>query len=113
MEEVLYLKFPPQNSFYALGNCDPTFLLYHFFLKHKTNPKWLACSAATTKCNLQEPVMPRKHQLMNLGYFIFQIMQKARHPSYPIKSNLTIISLIHTLVFKASSIDQKQSLRAL
>ena len=83
-----------------------------FFLKHITNPKWLACSATTTKCNLQEPVMPRKHQLMNLGYFIFRIMQKTRHPSYPIKSNLTIISLIHTLVFKASSIDQKQSLRA-
>ena len=83
-----------------------------FCLKHITNPKWLACFAATTKCNLQEPAMLRKHQLMNLGYFIFQIMQKARHPSYPIKSNLTIISLIHTLGFKASSIDQKQSLRA-
>ena len=39
-------------------------------------------------------------------------MQKARHPSYPIKSNLTITSLIYTLGFKASSIDQKQSLRA-
>ena len=49
---------------------------------------------------------------MNLGYFISQIMQKARHSSYPIKSNLTITSLIHTLGFKASSIDQKQSLRA-
>ena len=56
--------------------------------------------------------MSRKHQPMNLGYFIFQIMQKARHPFYPIKSNLTITSLIHTLGFKASSIDQKQSLRA-
>ena len=48
---------------------------------------------------------------MNLSYFISQIMQKARHPSYPIKSNLTITSLIHTLGFKASSIDQKQLLR--
>ena len=56
--------------------------------------------------------MSRKHQPMNLGYFISQIMQKARHPSYPIKSNLTITSLIHTLEFKSSSIDQKQSLRA-
>ena len=49
---------------------------------------------------------------MNLGYFISQIMQIARHPSYPIKSNLTITSLIHTLGLKASSIYQKQSLRA-
>ena len=39
-------------------------------------------------------------------------MQKAKHPSYSIKSNLTIASLIDTLGFKASSIDQKQSLRA-
>ena len=56
--------------------------------------------------------MSRKHQPMNLSYFISQIMQKARHSSYPIKSNLTITSLIDTLEFKASSIDQKQSLRA-
>ena len=56
--------------------------------------------------------MSRKHQPMNLGYFISQIMQKARHPFYPIKSNLTITFLIHTLGFKAFSIDQKQSLRA-
>ena len=56
--------------------------------------------------------MSRKHQPMNLGYFISQIMQKARHPSYLIKSNLTITSLIHTLGFKASSINQKQSHKA-
>ena len=56
--------------------------------------------------------MSKKHQPMNLGYFISQIMQKVRYPSYPIKSNLTITSLIHTLGFKASSIDQKQSLKA-
>ena len=84
-----------------------------FCLKHIIDPKWLALSAATTKCNLQGLSMSRKHQPMNLGYFIFQIMQKARHPSYPIKSNLTIISLVHTLGFKTSSVDQKQSLRAL
>ena len=131
MEEVLYLKFLPQNSFYALGDCDPTFepfawaqpmratkwerdigstsgswrksctwnfhpktafmlwvtvaqlFCYTIFcLKHKADPKWLAWSAATTKCNLQGPAMSRKHQPMNLGYFISQIMQKARHPSY-------------------------------
>ena len=52
--------------------------------------------------------MSWKHQPMNLGYFISQIMQKARHPSYPIKSNLTITSLIHTLGFKTSSIDKKK-----
>ena len=156
MKEVLYLKFLPQNSFYALGDCDPTFepfawaqpmhatkwerdigstsgswrksctwnfhpktafmlwvtvaqLFYYtiFCLKHRADPKWLAWYAATTKCNLQGPAMSRKHQPMNLGYFISQIMQKARHPSYLIKSNLTITSLIHTLGFKASYIDQK------
>ena len=78
-----------------------------FCLKHRADPKWLAWYAATTKCNLQGPAMSRKHQPMNLGYFISQIMQKARHPSYLIKSNLTITSLIHTLGFKASYIDQK------
>ena len=83
-----------------------------FYLKHIVEPKWLALSAATTKCRLQGSAMSRKHQPMNLGYFLSQIMQKARHPSYPIKSNLTIASLIDTLGFKSSSIDQKQSLRA-
>ena len=78
-----------------------------FCLKHIVDPKWLAWFAATTKCNLQGPAMSKKHQHMNLGYFISQIMQKARHPSYPIKSNPIITSLIHTLLFKASSIDQK------
>ena len=83
-----------------------------FCLKHIVDPKWLALFAITTKCNLQGPTMSKKHQPMNLGYFISQIMQKARHPSYIIKSNLTITSLIDTLGFKASSINQKQSLRA-
>ena len=36
-----------------------------------------------------------------------QIMQKVSQPSYPIKANLTITSLIETLGFKASSINQK------
>ena len=34
---------------------------------------------------------------MKLGHFIFQIMQKASQPPYPIKANLTITSLIDTL----------------
>ena len=76
-----------------------------FCLKHKVDPKWLVLFAAVTKCNLQGHAMSRKHQPMNLGYFISQIMQKVRHSSYPIKSNLTITSLIDTLGFKASSID--------
>ena len=50
---------------------------------------------------------------MNLGHSISQIMQKASQPFYPIKANLTITSLIETLGFKTSSIDQNQSLRAL
>ena len=41
--------------------------------------------------------MSRKYQPMKLGHFIFQIMQKASQPSYPIKANLTITSLIDTL----------------
>ena len=51
--------------------------------------------------------MSRKHQFMNLSYFISQIMQKASKSSYPFKANLTITSLIGNLGFKASSIDQK------
>ena len=34
-------------------------------------------------------------------------MQKVSQPSHPIKENLTITSLIETLGFKASSINQK------
>ena len=116
MEEVLYPEFPSQNRFYALGDCCPLWpnfsAIPFFFLKHIVDPKWLAWSVATTKCNLQGPTMSKKHQPINLGYFTSKIMQKVRHPSYSIKSNLTITSLIHTLGFKAFSIDQKQSLRA-
>ena len=76
-------------------------------MKHIADPKWLALFAATTKYRLQRPAMFRKHQPMNLGHSISQIMQKARQLSYPIKANLTITSLIKTLEFKASSINQK------
>ena len=31
MEEVLYLKFPPQKSFYALADCGPKFLIEPIF----------------------------------------------------------------------------------
>jgi len=51
--------------------------------------------------------MPKKHQSMKLGHFIPQIMQKANQPFYPSKANLTTTSLIDTLGFKASFIDQK------
>ena len=34
---------------------------------------------------------------MNLGHFIFLIMQKASQPPYPIKANLTMTFLIETL----------------
>ena len=57
--------------------------------------------------------MSRKHQLMNLSHFISQIMQKESQPSYPIKANLTITSLIETLGFKASFIDQSSHLEHL
>ena len=45
---------------------------------------------------------------MSLGRSISQIMKKASQPSYPIKTNLIITSLIETLGFTTSSIDQKQ-----
>ena len=32
-----------------------------FYLKHIVDPKWLALSAATTKCRLQGLAMSRKH----------------------------------------------------
>ena len=51
--------------------------------------------------------MFRKHYSMNLGHSISQIMQKASQLFYPVKANLTITSLIETLGFKTSSIDQK------
>ena len=40
---------------------------------------------------------------MNLGHSISQIMKKASQPSYPIKTNLIITSLIETLGFTTSS----------
>ena len=76
-------------------------------MKHIADPKWLALSAAIIKCELQGLAMFRKHQPMNLGHSISQIMQKARQPSYPIKANLTITSLIEIVGFKVSSIKQK------
>ena len=76
-------------------------------MKHITDPKCLALSATTTKCGLQGLAMFRKYQSMNLGHSISQIMQKASQPSCSIKANLTITSLIETLGFKASSINQK------
>ena len=86
----------------------PNFYALPFFgLKHIIDPKWLALFVATTKCRLQGPAMSRKHQPMNLSHPISGTMPKASQPSYPIKANLTIISLIETLGFKASSIDQK------
>ena len=89
--------FTPKN-FYALVDYGPTFLLYTFFyLKHIANPKWLALSTTATKYNLQGPAMFRKHQPINLGHFISQIMQKASQSFYLIKANLTITSLIDTL----------------
>ena len=76
-------------------------------MKHIADPKWLALSAAITKCELQGPALFRKHQPMNLGHSISQIMQKVSKPSYLIKTNMIITSLIDTLGFKASSIDKK------
>ena len=39
MEEVLYLKFPPQKSFHALAYCGPKFLLEPIFaFKHSWFP---------------------------------------------------------------------------
>jgi len=101
-------KFLSQNSFYALGDCGPTFLLYLFFLpKHIADPMWLALSATTTKCRLQGLAMSRKHRPLNSSHSISQIMQKARQLSCLIKASLTITSLIKALGFKTSSIDQK------
>ena len=31
-------------------------------MKHIADPKWLALSTVTTKCELQEPAMFRKHR---------------------------------------------------
>ena len=56
--------------------------------------------------------MSKKHKPMNLSYFISQIMQKASQPSYPIKANLTITSLINTLDSKPLLLTKNQSLRA-
>ena len=82
------------------------FALPFFDLKHIADPKWLTLFVATTRCRLQGPAMSRKHQPMNLGHFISQIMQKASQPSYPLKANLTITFLIETLELESSSIDQ-------
>ena len=84
----------------------PNFFALPFFgLKHITDPKWLVLPTATTKYRFQGLAISRKYQLMNLGHHISQIMPKASQPSYLIKANLTITSLIETLGFKASSID--------
>ena len=83
------------------------FALPFFGLKHIAYPKWLTLSVATTKCRLEGPTMSKKHQPMNLCQVHFPNYAKSKPTFYPIKANLTITSLILTLWFKTSSIDQK------
>ena len=47
MEEVLYLKFPLQNSFYALANYGLKFLLEPFFLLKMVGSHWPISSASS------------------------------------------------------------------
>ena len=105
INEVLYRNFHPKRAFMLWLTMTQIFSSTICYLKHIAKPKQLALSATTTKCSFQRPIRSRKHQPMNLGHFISQIMQRAGHPSYPIKSNLTITSMIDTLGFKASFID--------
>ena len=90
------------------GWLRPNFFALPFFgLKHIAYPKWLTLSVATTKCRLEGPTMSKKHQPMNLCQVHFPNYAKSKPTFYPIKANLTITSLILTLWFKTSSIDQK------
>ena len=63
-------NFHPKTTFMLWVTVAQLFCYTIFCLKHITNPKWLAWSAATTKCNLQGPARSKKHQPINLGYFI-------------------------------------------
>ena len=68
-------KIPTLKEPLCAGWLWPNFLASPFFgLKHIVDPKWLALSTAITKCRLQGLAMSRKHQPMNLGHSISQIM---------------------------------------
>ena len=70
-------NFHPKIAFMLWVTMAQLFCYTIFCLKHIDDLKWLALSIATIKCNLQGPAMSRKHQPINLGYFISQIKNKA------------------------------------
>ena len=53
MEEVLYLKFPPQNNFYALTDCGPKFLPEPFFFFKMVGSHWP--TSATSPHSIESP----------------------------------------------------------
>ena len=108
MEEVLYLKFSPQNSFYALSDCGPKFLSEPIFPLKMVGSHW---PTSTTSSHPIEPPNGLKQLKMMSQWGFSQAFplndDKSNNFFYPKKSKPENYYLLNTLGSKASSIDQK------
>ena len=87
MEEVLYLKFSPQNSFYALSDCGPKFLSEPIFPLKMVGSHW---PTSTTSSHPIEPPNGLKQLKMMSQWGFSQAFSlnddKSNHFFYPNKS---------------------------
>ena len=87
MEEVLYLKFSPQNNFYTLTDCSLKFLPKPKFPFKIISSHWPASVASS---HLGEPPNGLKQQKMGSQWEFSQafplMMIKVSQPFYPNKS---------------------------
>ena len=95
MEEVLYPKFLPQNSFYALGDCCPKFLSELFFPLKMVGSYWPTSAASS---HLIEPPNGLKQLKMRSQSGFSQafpsMMIKVILPFIQIKANLKITTCL-------------------
>ena len=109
MEEVLYLKFSLQNSFYALCDCGPKFLLEPFFFPlNIVSSHWLTPFASP---HLGEPpnglkFLTKGNQLRANSLY-FQNHAKSITNSSLNKSNTSQNTKLVSWGTKASSTTQK------
>ena len=95
MEEVLYPKFPPQNSLYALCDCGPKFLSEHFSFKKMVGSHWPTSAASS---HLVEPPNGLKQLKMRSQWGLSQafplMMIKVILPFIQTKANLKITTCL-------------------
>ena len=113
MEEVLYPKFPPQNSFYALCDCGPKFLSEPLFPLKMVDSHWPTSAASS---HLVEPPNGLKQLKMRSQWGFSQafplMMIKVILPFIQTKANLKITTCLTPWGPKPFLLTKNQSLRA-